>query len=67
MAHPRVAGGGDGLQIWRVDGNVVNKQLRTTSKWWSSRLVVGQGANNSWTQENGVLWNVTQSLGFGGS
>jgi len=26
MARPRVADGGDGLQIWRVVANVLNKQ-----------------------------------------
>jgi hypothetical protein len=29
MAYPRVADGGDGLQIWRVAANVWNKQSRT--------------------------------------
>jgi hypothetical protein len=28
MGRPRVADGGDGLQIWRVAVNVLNKQLR---------------------------------------
>jgi hypothetical protein len=26
MARPRVADGGDGLQIWRVAVNILNKQ-----------------------------------------
>jgi hypothetical protein len=29
MAHPQVADGGDGLQIWRVAVNILNKLLRT--------------------------------------
>jgi hypothetical protein len=26
MARPRVADGGDGLQIWRVAANILNKE-----------------------------------------
>jgi hypothetical protein len=36
MAHPQVANGGGGLQIWRVAVNIVNKQLQTANKGWSS-------------------------------
>jgi hypothetical protein len=28
-ARPQVADGGDGLQIWRVAANILNKQSRT--------------------------------------
>jgi hypothetical protein len=45
MAHPQVADGGEGLQIWRVAANVLNKQSRTADKGWSS-LGVGRGTNN---------------------
>jgi hypothetical protein len=43
MARPQVADGGDGLQIWRVAANILNKQSRTADKRWSSSLglVVG--------------------------
>jgi hypothetical protein len=27
--RPQVAGGGDGLQIWRIVANILNKQSRT--------------------------------------
>jgi hypothetical protein len=37
----------NGLQIWRVAANILNKQSWTAEKGWSSRLVVGEGANNS--------------------
>jgi hypothetical protein len=47
MARPQVADGGDGLQIWRVATNILNKQLRTVDKGWPSSLEVGRGANNS--------------------
>ena len=33
--------------IWRVAANILNKQLRTADKGWSSTLGVGRGANNS--------------------
>jgi hypothetical protein len=45
MARPRVADGGDGLQIWRVAENILNKQSRTAVKGWSSSLEVGRGAS----------------------
>jgi len=32
MARPRVADGGDGLQIWTVAANILNKQSRTADK-----------------------------------
>jgi hypothetical protein len=47
MARPQVADGGDGLQIWRVAANILNKQSWTADKGWSSSLGVGRGANNS--------------------
>jgi hypothetical protein len=47
MARPRVEEGGDGLHVWSVAANILNKQSRTTNKRWSSRLGVGRGANNS--------------------
>jgi hypothetical protein len=37
----------NGLQLWRVAANILNKQLRTADKGWSSSLGVGRGANNS--------------------
>jgi hypothetical protein len=46
-ARPQVADGGDGLQIWRVAANILNKQSRTADKGLSSSLGVGRGANNS--------------------
>jgi hypothetical protein len=38
MARPRVADRGDGLQIWRVAANILNKQSRTADSGWSSSL-----------------------------
>jgi len=46
MTHPQVADGGDGLQVWRVAANILNKQWQIANKGWSSSFGVGQGANN---------------------
>jgi hypothetical protein len=47
MARPQVTDGGNGLQIWRLDASILNKQSRRADKGWSSSLGVGRGANNS--------------------
>jgi len=47
MACPQVADGGDGLQIWTVATNMLNKQSQTADKGWSSSFRVGKGTNNS--------------------
>jgi len=43
MARPRVADEEDGLQIWKVVANILNKQSRAADKGWSSSLGVGRG------------------------
>jgi hypothetical protein len=43
MVRPRVAEGGEGLQIWRVAANILNKQSRTADKGWPSSSGVGRG------------------------
>jgi hypothetical protein len=45
LARPQVADGGDGLQIWKVAANILNKQSRTADRGRSSNLGVGRGAN----------------------
>jgi hypothetical protein len=52
MARPRVADGGDGLQIWRVAANILNNQSRETDKGWSSSLrgLTNQLLRNVYTQ-----------------
>jgi hypothetical protein len=47
MAHPRVANGRDGLQMWMLAANVLNKQLRLADKRWSSSFGVGLGISIS--------------------
>jgi hypothetical protein len=34
MERPQVADRGDGLQIWRVAANILNKQSRTAERGW---------------------------------
>jgi len=46
VARPQVADGGEGLQIWRVATNVLNKQPRTADKGWFSSLGGEGRANN---------------------
>jgi hypothetical protein len=65
MAHPQDADGRNGLQIWRVAANILNKQSRTADKGWSSSLGVGRGANNSSPQIIILLRKFTRSLGYG--
>jgi hypothetical protein len=43
MARPRVADREDGLQIWRVAANILNKQSQIAESRWSSSLGVGRG------------------------
>jgi hypothetical protein len=38
---------GQGIQIWRVAANTLNKQSREADKGWSSSLEDGREANNS--------------------
>jgi hypothetical protein len=47
MLRPQVADGGDALQFWKVAVNILNKQLWTADKGWSSSLGVGHGGSNS--------------------
>jgi hypothetical protein len=46
MARPQVADGGDGLQIWRLAANILNKQSRTADSGRSSSFWVERRANN---------------------
>jgi hypothetical protein len=34
--------GRNGLEIWRVAANILNKQLRTTDNGWSARFGIGK-------------------------
>jgi len=43
MEHPRVADGGEGLHIWGVAANILNKLSWTSVKGWSSISGFGRG------------------------
>jgi hypothetical protein len=45
MARPQVADGGDGLQIWRVAANILNKQSRTAERVWPSTFEDDESTN----------------------
>jgi hypothetical protein len=63
MALLRVGDGADGLQIWRGDANVLNKQSRTAEGGWSSSLEVRRGLTTRHRKNSNLLRNTTQSLG----
>jgi hypothetical protein len=46
MARPQIADGGDGLQIWRVAANILNKRPRQPTRGGPPDWGVGRGANN---------------------
>jgi len=51
--------------ILRVAANILNKQLLTADKGWSTRLGVGQGVNNSSLYNLALLLNGYMCLGPG--
>lgn len=55
VACPQVAGGGDGLQMWRVGSTVSNNLLVLADKGWFSILWVGWGFNDSWSWQIDML------------
>jgi hypothetical protein len=59
MARPQVADGGEGLQIWRVVANILNKQSRTADKGWPSSLGVGRGITTPHRKKRNTSRNVT--------
>jgi hypothetical protein len=64
IAGSWIADGGDGLPIYRVTANILNKQSRTAEKGWSYSLVVGRELRSSHRRTT-LLRNVTQGLGIG--
>jgi hypothetical protein len=62
MARSRVADGADGLQIWRVAVNLLNKQSQTANEMWSSSFEVGRRANSSSPKKQLVTKCYTGSL-----
>jgi hypothetical protein len=64
MERPQVADGGDGLQIWRVVANILNKQSQTADKGWSSSWELGVGITPH-RKKTSLLKNVTRGLALG--
>jgi hypothetical protein len=70
MARPKIADG-EGLQIWRVAANILNKKSRTADKEWSSCLG-GVGLTAPHRKKVGCYemfqsWTWTDSLAPAGS
>jgi len=49
---PQVADGGEGLQIWRVTANILNKQSQTADTGWSSSLGLGTEQTTPYCKES---------------
>jgi hypothetical protein len=65
MARPQVADGGNGLQIWRVTANILNRQSRIADNGWSSSLGVGRGATTPHRKKIILLRKFRRSLRHG--
>jgi hypothetical protein len=65
MAYPQFVNRGDGLQIWRVAVNILNKQPQIADRRWSSSLGVGRGGKNPHRKNQVMLRNITHILGPG--
>jgi hypothetical protein len=65
MGRPQVADGGNGLQIWRVAANILNKQSWIADKGWSSSLGLGVGLTTPHRKIIILLRKFTRSLGNG--
>jgi hypothetical protein len=63
MAHPQVAVGGSGLQIWKLAVNKLNKLSRIAEEGWSCSLEVEASISSS--QRNISTGNVKQGLRLG--
>jgi hypothetical protein len=48
MRSPRVADGSDGLQIWRIDANILNKESRIAEKGCTFILEVETGTDTAY-------------------
>jgi hypothetical protein len=55
----------NGLQLWRLSVNILNKQSRTDNKRWPSSLGVGRGVITPHRKKN-LLRKFLKSLGPGG-
>jgi hypothetical protein len=53
---------GDGLQIWRVAANILNKQSRTANKGGPTHWGLGVGLETLLHKKISLLQNVTKAL-----
>jgi hypothetical protein len=58
MAHPRVADGGDGLQIWKVAAYILNKQLRTADRGGPPAWALGRSLTTLHCKTSNLLRNI---------
>lgn len=67
VAHPQVAGGGNGLMVRRVAASILNKQSLISEKGWFYSLGLNGGGGITAPQHKNVamLQNVIQGLGLG--
>jgi hypothetical protein len=68
MARPQVADRADGLRMWRVAANILNKRSRTADRGWSSSLGAGRRLKTLTVKiVDYVLRIIYKSLGNGSS
>jgi hypothetical protein len=65
--RPRVADGGEGLRIWRVAANILNKQSRTADTEWSSSFGGERRANRPLPACYRILHKASELDGFFGT
>jgi hypothetical protein len=65
MVH-EVADEGNGLQVWRIIANILNKQLQAATRGGPPDLGLDMGLI-TYLKEISILQNVTQGLGLGQS
>jgi len=64
MVRPRVADGGDVLQIWRVAANILNKQLRTGLRNWVDSCWRFWAQTNTVKKKPEALLEATREVGL---
>jgi hypothetical protein len=60
MARPQVVDGRDGLQLWRLAVNILNKQSWAYNKGWSSSLGLGVGLTTPHRKKQTVTKSYTK-------
>jgi hypothetical protein len=55
MARPQVLDGGDGLQIWRIDANILNKSGRQLIRGSFSAWELGVGLRTPYQKNSNFV------------